>query len=315
LNDTIRDDIPVYKGAYTVLPGSRGGSGLYSPSWYPPGGRLTLTSAVPVTIADALAQTTLFYTPYIHDQIALWTNGVWMLQRFTEVSLLASTLSASKVFDVYVFWNPDTYAIQLEVGTAWTNDTTRADAAPVQVNGVFVKSVASTSRRWVGIVRTTSATKFVDAGSASATAGRWVCNIYNKVPRFVTNGDSSLRTSNSSTYAQVGAVVADFISDATTSASFTGTGYTYTSAANTGTTILAIGTSATAKAANCISAFGDQLTNATSITLTTTLVELPALGRQQRMLIFKSSSNGQTINVDGSVGDPPPTGISGLVWC
>jgi hypothetical protein len=51
-----------------------------------PGGRLTLTSGTPVTTSDVTAAQTLYYTPYIHDQIALYT-GSWAGVTFSEKSL------------------------------------------------------------------------------------------------------------------------------------------------------------------------------------------------------------------------------------
>lgn len=321
MNDTLRDDLPIFKGAYGVSPGSRGGSSLYDPSWYVPGGRLTLTSGSPTPIADQTAQTTLFYTPFNHDQIGLWINGVWIMKQFIECSLLASTLAASKMYDVYGFWDNDANVMKLEVGTAWTNDTTRADATPVFMNGVTVKSVAVATRRWLGIVRTTTATKFVDAALASATAGRWVCNAFNKVARHVGFGDSAQRTTVSTTFVQVGSVQVDFICDGTTPFFLIGTtGLDYFSDNTTFAGALAIGSSTSAVDTNCITACAVQSAINASTTLTTHDTNILAAGRYQRFLIFKTSNPAANMYAEGATvaatgRTAPATGLSGTVYC
>ncbi len=50
-------------------------------------GRLTLTTATPITAADVTAATTLYFTPYRGDKIALYTGSVWQIKTFTELSI------------------------------------------------------------------------------------------------------------------------------------------------------------------------------------------------------------------------------------
>jgi hypothetical protein len=50
-------------------------------------GRLTLTTATPVTAADVTAATALYFTPYLGDKIALYTGSVWQIKTFTELSI------------------------------------------------------------------------------------------------------------------------------------------------------------------------------------------------------------------------------------
>ncbi len=52
-----------------------------------PQGRLTLTTALPVTTADVTAATTLYFTPYKGDVIPLFDGTRWKLQTFTEKSI------------------------------------------------------------------------------------------------------------------------------------------------------------------------------------------------------------------------------------
>jgi hypothetical protein len=97
----------------------------------------------------------------------------------------------------------------LELGPAWTNDTTRATGLVLQ-DGIWVKS-GSTTRRYLGTLRTTSTTTTED----SATK-RFLWNYYNRVPRILQVTDAtaswsystaSWRQANNSSSNQVGMVV------------------------------------------------------------------------------------------------------------
>lgn len=50
-------------------------------------GRLTLTTATPVTTADVTAATTVYFTPYNGDLVTLYDASVWKTIRFTEKSI------------------------------------------------------------------------------------------------------------------------------------------------------------------------------------------------------------------------------------
>lgn len=145
-----------------------------------PGGRLTTESGVPVSTGDRTAQGTIYYTPYTHNQIHLYTGAVWRLYSFTEPSLALSSLTSGRNYDVFLYDNSGT--LTLELSAAWTNDTTRADALTTQ-DGVLVKSGATT-RRYLGTIRTTGTTTTED----SATT-RFVWNLCNREPR--TNASSN----------------------------------------------------------------------------------------------------------------------------
>lgn len=136
-------------------------------------GRLTLTTAVPVTTADVTAATTLFFTPYAGGQIALYSGTVWNLRTLTEISI-AVPATTVQMYDVFCFDNSGTPALEL---TAWTNDTTRATALTTQ-NGVLVKS-GTTTRRYLGSCRTTS----VSGQTEDSFTKRFVWNYYNRVMR------------------------------------------------------------------------------------------------------------------------------------
>ena len=136
-------------------------------------GRLTLTTATPITVADVTAATTLYFTPYKGDLIGLYDGSAWAVQAFTERSI-AIPATTDTNYDVFLYDNSGTLTLEL---TAWTNDTTRATALVAQ-NGVLVKTGATT-RRYLGTIRTTDSSGEVD----DSVARRFVWNYYNRVRR------------------------------------------------------------------------------------------------------------------------------------
>ncbi len=160
-------------------------------------GRLTLTSGVPVLTSDVTAATTVYYTPYTGDKIALYDgSSAWATIDLAETSLSLSGLAADSNFDIFGYNNSGALALESLV---WTNDTTRATALTRQ-DGVLVKSGATT-RRYLGTIRTTSTTgqtqtKFggFASGGGEAWFGLW--NAGNRVAVSYQLGD----TDNSWTY-------------------------------------------------------------------------------------------------------------------
>lgn len=149
-------------------------------------GRLTLTTAVPVTTGDVTSATTMYFTPYGGDRISLYDGTRWKAYKFTEISLALGTLTAAKPYDVFIYDNSGTLTLEFLV---WTNATTRATALVLQ-NGVYVKSGATT-RRYLGTFYTASTTTTED----SATK-RYLYNYYNRVTKLMVVND----TANSWTY-------------------------------------------------------------------------------------------------------------------
>jgi hypothetical protein len=120
--------------------------------------RLTLTSGTPVTIADVTAATTIYAALFGGNQISLYENSHWQVYASAEMSLALGTLTANKNYDVFCYLNSGVPT--LELGAAWTNDTTRATALAYQ-DGVLVKSGDAT-RRYLGTFRTISTTETCD---------------------------------------------------------------------------------------------------------------------------------------------------------
>lgn len=138
-----------------------------------PGGRLTLTTAVPVTTADVTGATTIYYTPYLNDMICLWDGTRWIWCVFTQTALALGTLTSGKAYDVFGYLSSGVLALEL---LAWTNDTTRATAINLDY-GRYCKNVDET-RLYLGSFYTTSTTATEDS-----VANRYVWNMYNRVAR------------------------------------------------------------------------------------------------------------------------------------
>lgn len=136
--------------------------------------RLSLTTATPVTTADVTAATTIYCTPYTGRVIGLWNGTVWQNYTSNEFSIALGTLTSGKPYDVFCYQNAGVPT--LELGTAWTNDTTRAVALAYQ-NGILIKSGDAT-RRYLGTFYTTATTTTEDS-----QANRYLWNYYNRVAR------------------------------------------------------------------------------------------------------------------------------------
>ena len=146
-----------------------------------PGGRLTLSTGVPVTTSDVTGATSIYYTPYVHDMIVLWDGADWCPTTFTEKTLALGTLTSGKPYDVFGYLSAG--ALVLE-SLAWTNDTTRATAVTLQ-DGRYCKSGDKT-RLYLGSFYTTSTTT-----TADAVATRYLWNMYNRRRRQLITKDAT----------------------------------------------------------------------------------------------------------------------------
>lgn len=142
--------------------------------YYPPmslcQGRITVTSNTPY-INSSANQGTIYFTPTTGSTIGLYDGSSnWQILTFAQISLALSISSGSN-YDVFVYNNAGTLA--LELSSAWTNDTTRADALAMQ-DGEYVKDSDKT-RRYVGTIRGSAANKVDDTPTK-----RFVWNYCNK---------------------------------------------------------------------------------------------------------------------------------------
>ena len=146
------------------------------------GGRATLTSGTPVTVTDVTAATTIYFTPFLHEEISLYTGSTWERLTFAETSLSLSGLAADTNYDVFGYNNSGTLAL---TAVAWTNGTTRATALTTQ-NGVRVQS-GNTTRKYLFSFRTTSTI----GQTEDSLLRRFVWNNYNRVRRTLLVTDST----------------------------------------------------------------------------------------------------------------------------
>lgn len=207
-----------------------------------PGGRLTTETGVAVSTTDRTSQGTLYYTVYKHNNIYTYSGSAWQQKTFSEISL-SLTLTSGKNYDVFINSNADT----LSLSSAWTDDTTRADALATQ-DGVTVLSSDHT-KLWLGTIRASGSNVTEDSagGATSQTGGkRYVWNAYNQVPRpikvidttdswsYTTTG--TIRQANGASGNKVEYVTGDAATniDATLCASMSGNGNTTVAKAGIG---------------------------------------------------------------------------------
>lgn len=147
------------------------------------GGRLTLQTGVPVMTTTQAAATTLFYTPFVHGFVGIYTGANVNMVPFTEISVATTdttknpaAIGASKVNDWYI-WN-DAGTLRLTHDVDWTSDIARAAGkTPVLVGGIYVNNQAitngpSTNRgSWVGTTRSDASNKLNWIMAAADVAG------------------------------------------------------------------------------------------------------------------------------------------------
>lgn len=137
-------------------------------------GRLTLESGVPVSSTDQTAKNTIYYTPYDGNLLSLYNGTSWNAYSFAQLSLALGTLTSGKNYDVFAYVSGST--VTLELSTAWTTDTVRAEAISL-LNGVYIKT-SNNTRRYLGTFRTTSTTTTEDS-----VTKRFLWNINNQQQR------------------------------------------------------------------------------------------------------------------------------------
>jgi len=184
--------------------------------------RLTTETGVPISTADRTAQGTIYVTPINSGRVCLYDGTRWKMYVLTEKSLALSALTTDKNYDVFLYDNAGTLTVELSA--AWSSDTARTDALTTQ-DGILVKS-GSTTRRYVGTIRTTSTTTTEDS-----LAKRFVWNMYNRTRKAMkrtettdgwTYDTGTFRQANAATANQLDYVcgVADVLVEATVRASW-----------------------------------------------------------------------------------------------
>lgn len=161
----------------------------------PIGGRLTLTTALPVTTADVTGATTVYFTPYKGNLVSLYNGTDWVPSVFTELSQATSDTTKSPAavannsnYDIFV-WN-DSGTLRATRGPAWTSDTARGTGAATTelevLEGYYVNKIAITNGPaaqrglYVGTIRSDGSAQINDSA-----AKRHVWNNYNRILRFM----------------------------------------------------------------------------------------------------------------------------------
>lgn len=138
--------------------------------------RLSLTTALPVTITDVTGATTLYATPFTGKYIDLPDGaGDWNRRASAEMSIALGTLTNGIGYDVFCYDNAGTPTLEL---LAWASSTARATALVYQ-DGVLCKS-GDLTRRYLGSFCTTSTTTTEDSA-----AKRYLFNYYHRKCRIL----------------------------------------------------------------------------------------------------------------------------------
>lgn len=148
-------------------------------------GRLTLTTATPITTTDVTAATTLYFTPFRGNRIGTYDGAAWSVNAFTEKSITLATLTSGLPYDVFIV--DATLALEL---VAWSNATTRVTALALQ-DGIYCKTGALT-RRYLGTICIKATGQCEDS-----LLNRFVWNYYNRALRAM----KAVDTTDSWTYA------------------------------------------------------------------------------------------------------------------
>ena len=173
-----------------------------------PQGRLTLQTGVSVMSATQSAKTTIFYTPYVGNQVPIYDGTNWAMTPFTESSQLTTDNTKSpgsvvgdRSYDMFV-WN-DGGTIRCTRGPAWFTDNTRGGGsnALVMVNGILLNAGTITNGptaqrgTYVGTVRSNTSMQIdwifggLGIGGAASIFGVW--NAYNRRPVCAFVGDNT----------------------------------------------------------------------------------------------------------------------------
>lgn len=161
-----------------------------------PGGRLSLTSGIPVTTSDVTAATTIYYVCYKSDRVPLfdgtnwstWSIGAQLQQATADNTKSPAAVVANSNYDCFI-WN-DAGTIRLSRGPAWTSDTSRGTGVGTTeittINGRYVNKNSITNGPgatlglYVGTVRSDGSAQINDS-----KAKRHVFNAYHRVRRMM----------------------------------------------------------------------------------------------------------------------------------
>lgn len=195
---------------------------------FPPQGRLTPQSNKPIPTSNQNGATVIYYTPYLGTQVPIHAgSGTWEMFSIAQLALDIShaSYSANKIFDVYLFEDPDVAdTIRIGSGPVWDTLTLGSCARGagqeiVRTNGLWTNSgsitvrngattytVAATRGTLVGTIRIGPTDNQVPCHSSYGASRHWgVTNAYNRVTTVLKMGKTSDWTYGSATIRQADA--------------------------------------------------------------------------------------------------------------
>jgi hypothetical protein len=294
----------------------------------PPGGRLTLTTAVPVTTADVTGATTVYYTPHRHNRIALYDGTQWVWRTFSEMSQATSDASKSPAavannsnYDVFVWLDGST--MRATRGPAWTSDTARGTGAGTTelefFEGRWVNKIAITngpaarSGLYVGTVRSDGSAQVNDS-----RAKRHLWNCYHRAPRPMSVVDTTDSwTYTTATFQQANANAANQLDVVLGLAEDAVTVRAIGTASNGNNVRTAVGIGIDSTTVNSAQTFGGSApaAGASLSGLNMAIYEgVPGLGRRTLVWLEWSSAAGTTTWYGDAAGVGTQAGITGTVW-
>lgn len=300
-------------------------------SWTMPGQRLSLTTAVDVTVSDVTAAGTIYWTPSRHNVAPIFDGTTWTLSALGELTFVLDSTNhlSGKNHDVYLDYNSGTPRLLLS--PAWTDDTTRADAlgrdatykfrcnnatitCRISNNGGTISKAAG-SLLYLGTIRCAA-----NGQSEDSAAKRFVWNMYNRVPRFCRNAAETTDTwsYNTATIRQANANTAnqlDFVRglDEDAVEAFAQARYTNDTVGQGGYTLIGLD-STTAMATGCQATSSFMITANQVLTGQATWRGLPGVGRHYLTWLERGTGTGtQTWSGDGASPTYVQSGITGTV--
>lgn len=291
----------------------------------PPQGYLTLLNAAsggPIQTGDVTAATTVYYSPYVGNQIPIWNGSSFSLVAFSELTLNLSSSSqaANGIYDVCVFNNSGVPTAVF--GPAWFSSTAGSGArgtggGSAQLakqlglwvnafsiaanNGSNTYTVPALQCTYVGSVA-------VDGTSGQVSAYRtWgqnrkfgVWNAFNRVPIVLTGGDTTsswtyntatIRSSNNTAANNV--VAFEGLAEEVQSATFTQEVDNLNTGASVSIQNFGIGLNSVTAFSGQVGAIGDGgQSQPVLATPTATLANQPTLGLSQFNMLEKGNGSG-----------------------
>lgn len=202
----------------------------------PPQGRLTLTSATPLTTSDRVGATTICFTPSGGNQVPIFNGTNTVTETFTELLLALDSNDthagyhyANENFDCFII--KDSATIRLGTGPGWVNGAvagsataraTGAGSTELQLVNGFWTNKNSLTIRWgaaAGNTTVVAANRATYVGSFRTTADgvtedslvkRFIFNAYNREPRpFLRRDPAASWTYSLATFRQANANAAN----------------------------------------------------------------------------------------------------------